>query len=460
MDRLLIEGGRPLRGVLTLSGSKNASLPLMAAACLADSPTTLFDAPSRLVDVETMLRVLTHCGCGVRMLPGEIQIQPDTFGPYEVPYDIVRKMRASIYMLAPLLARHGRARVSMPGGCAIGTRPIDLHLKGLEALGARIEVRGGYVEATAPRLRGAEIDLMGLNGTSLGASAQILMAATMATGTTVIRNAAREPELVTLANFLTEMGAQIDGAGTPTLVVQGVDRLDGVRFRVPTDRIEAGTYMAATIATRGEALLVGPRIEEMKSTIDVLRAIGGEVEEVNGGLAVCGTGELKPVDVETQPHPGFPTDMQAQVMALLAVANGESTVHETIYPDRFIHAAELNRMGADIRMGRGEAIINGVSRLTGAEVMASDLRASAALVIAGLMAEGETLINRIYHLDRGYDQLEGKLRQLGARVERLNDLTNPGDGVVTMAQIEAAREAQEDGVNETPMPASGSGGAS
>lgn len=453
MDRLLIEGGRPLRGIVEISGSKNATLPLLAAACLSESQTTLYRVP-QLQDIETMVRVLTHCGVGICMVPGTLRLMPDTFGPYEVPYDIVRKMRASIYMLAPLLVRHGRARVSMPGGCAIGTRPIDLHLKGLQALGTKIEVRGGYVEAKAPCLRGATIDLMGPMGTSLGATANVLMAATMAKGTTVIQNAAREPELVELATFLNCMGAKISGAGTSTLEIEGVDRLDGVKYTTSPDRIEAGTYMAAVIGTGGEALVQGARAEEMESTIAVLRALGGEISEVEGGLAVRGTGEIRPVDVTTMPHPGFPTDMQAQVLAVLAMANGTSVVRETIYPDRFIHVAELNRMGASIMPGRGEVTVTGVDHLSGCEVMASDLRASAGLVVAGLMAHGETVINRIYHLDRGYERLEVKLMALGATVDRLTEL-KPDRKTVTREQImqtQLEAEAREADVKEMQPP--------
>jgi len=435
MDRLLIDGGRALRGTVSISGSKNATLPLMAAACLSETPTTLFNTPA-LVDLETMLRVLMHCGVGIKRLRGDLHFTPDTFGCFEVPYDIVRKMRASVYMLGPMLARHGRARVSLPGGCAIGARPIDLHIKGFEALGARIEVKGGFVIATAPRLRGARINIAGASGSSVGATANVLMAACMAQGTTILEGCAKEPEIISLVEFLNLMGAKIQGAGTSILTIDGVDRLYGVRYEVPPDRIEAGTYMAAAMATRGSVLLQNVRRSDVKSTVDVLESIGGIFQDDEQGLAV-GMGEPRPIDVTALPWPGFPTDMQAQVMALLCTVPGTSRVCDTIYPGRFMHATELMRLGAKIELGAGEATITGVEKLSGADVMASDLRASAALVVGGLMAEGETIINRVYHLDRGYERLEEKLTQLGARIERLNDL-NPGKGIVPIQDSEAA----------------------
>jgi UDP-N-acetylglucosamine 1-carboxyvinyltransferase len=458
MDRLLISGGRALRGVVPISGSKNATLPLMAAACLAESPTTLYNTPS-LVDLETMLRVLMYCGCGVKRLPTQITLSPDTFGCYEVPYDVVRKMRASVYMLGPMLARHGRARVSLPGGCAIGTRPIDIHLRGFKALGAKIDVSGGYVNAAAPRLRGCEMDLRGANGTSVGATANVLMAAAMAQGESVIHGAAREPEIVELVNFLRAMGAQIEGEGTERLQIQGTDRLYGVRYTVAPDRIEAGTYMAAAMATAGSIVVQGVRREHLCGIVSTLERAGAVIGDVDGGLS-CAAGELRPINVVTETHPGFPTDMQAQLMAVLATVPGRSHIRETIYPQRFMHVCELQRMGANIEQGTGEATVQGVERLSGAPVMASDLRASAALIIAALVAEGETLIQRIYHLDRGYERLEEKLTMLGAKVERLTELkeekkvvpvellrdgTNDAEIDVEQAARDAASDSRADG---------------
>jgi UDP-N-acetylglucosamine 1-carboxyvinyltransferase len=429
MDRLWIEGGRPLRGAIAVSGSKNATLPLMAAACLAETPSTLFNVPA-LSDIETMLRVLMHCGCGIKRLPNQLWLEPDSFDCYEVPWEIVRKMRASVYMLGPMLARHGRAKVSLPGGCAIGTRPIDLHLKGLEALGAKIEVRHGFVHATAPKLIGARFDLAGPSGSSVGATANCLMAAVLAQGTTVIESAARESDIVSLAEYLNEMGAHIEGAGTSTLTIEGVDRLYGARYSVIPDRIEAGTYIAAVLATRGEALLQGIRRVDLGGMVPILEEIGCEFDQREEGLVIQ-TGDLKPANIVTEPHPGFPTDMQAQVMAVLSTVPGESRIKDTIYPDRFMHVAELNRMGARIERGLGEAVVRGVAGLTGAQVMASDLRASAALVVAGLMAEGETIVDRLYHLDRGYERIEEKLTMLGANIERLSDLSE-GENIVAI----------------------------
>jgi len=426
MDSILIEGGRRLSGEVEASGAKNASLPLMAAALLAESPSRLQGIP-RLQDIVTMSAMLERLGARVARAErrgdphGDLAIDPTDFADLEAPYDLVRKMRASIYVLGPLLGRFGHARVSLPGGCAIGTRPIDLHLRGMEALGATVAIDHGYVDARAPqgRLRGADCIIEGPNGSSVGATCNVLMAAVLAKGRSVLRGAAREPEVGDLIGFLNAMGARIKGAGTSVLEVDGVEGLRGAERRVIPDRIEAGTLLVAAAITGGDVAVRGCIPEHLAEVLVKLEEMGVEIERGEDRVRARYVGRLRPLAVRTMPYPGFPTDMQAQLMAALCLTPGESTITETIYPDRFIHVAELHRMGADITLAHATAVVRGVEKLSGASVMASDLRASAALVLAGLAAEGETECLRVYHLDRGYEQLERKLSQLGAVIERV-----------------------------------------
>lgn len=421
MQRIVIEGGRPLKGRVRVGGSKNASLPLMAAALLGCSPTTLTNVPN-LRDVETMADVLRSVGVSVDFEHHTLQIDPAGFSGTEALYDLVRKMRASIYVMGPMLARLHHARVSLPGGCAIGTRPIDLHLKGFAELGASISLEHGYVLADAEKLTGAEFSLSGVAGSSVGATCNVLMAAVLAKGRTTILGAAREPDVCELIDFLNNMGARISGKGSSTLVIDGVKQLHGVSHRVVSDRIEAGTFMTAAAMTDGDVVLEDAPLDHMEATVSKLREIGVNVEtDGAGNVRVWGKCcDYKPTHIQTSVYPGFATDMQAQFMALLCLVPGISTITETIYVDRFLHAAELNRMGADIRVASGSATIEGGKRLSGAPVMASDLRASAALVVAGLAADGETEINRVYHIDRGYEFIEKKLSKLGAKIMRVS----------------------------------------
>ena len=418
MDRIRIKGGRPLHGTIPISGAKNAVLALMPAAVLTDGALTLSNVPN-LADVQTMTALLRELGMDVAH---DAAARSTTIsGPataHEAPYDIVRKMRASVLVLGPLVARHGIARVSLPGGCAIGTRPVDLHLKGLEAMGATIAVEGGYIEARAPTggLRGARIIFPVV---SVGATENLLMAATLAQGETELVNAAREPEIEDLALCLMRMGARIEGIGTDRLRIQGVAALSGAEHPVVTDRIEAGTYACAAAITGGEVLLGGARLDHLGAVARVLREAGVGVAEEPGGLRVSRMNGLHGVDVVTEPFPGFATDMQAQFMALMCVAQGASMVTETIFENRFMHVPELARMGARINVHGASAIVRGVPALSGAPVMATDLRASVSLVLAGLAARGETIVNRVYHLDRGYERLEEKLAAVGADVERM-----------------------------------------
>ncbi|MFH0793080.1 MAG: UDP-N-acetylglucosamine 1-carboxyvinyltransferase [bacterium] len=418
MDRLRIAGGCRLQGKVTIGGSKNASLPLMVASLLAETPTTLTNTPN-LRDTETMVLVLTRVGASVRFIGNQLFIDPQHFSVAEAPYDMVRKMRASIYVMGPMLARLGHCRVSLPGGCAIGARPIDLHLKGFEALGVHITRDRGYIVAKHDGLRGAEFSLEGPAGSSVGATCNVLMAAVLAKGTSVMHGAAREPEVVDLINFLNAMGAHIEGAGESTLTIEGVDRLRGVEYAVIPDRIEAGTYMAAAAITKGDVLIENCEPAHLTAVIEKFREIGVEVEAENGGLRVRSDGNFRPASIRTLPYPGFPTDLQAQFMVLVALAPGVSTIVETIYPQRFMHAMELVRMGAEINLTDGKALVEGVPTLSGAPVMASDLRASAALVLAGLAAKDETEVLRVYHIDRGYEQIDEKLSALGAQIERI-----------------------------------------
>jgi len=420
MDQLCVEGGKALRGEVQISGSKNATLPIMTAALLAGKPVTLTNTPN-LQDIRTMASVLHVLGAKVSVGDRSIRIDPTGFSKAEIPYDVVRKMRASVYVLGPMLARLRQARVSLPGGCAIGPRPIDLHIKGLRALGADLQLRHGYIEADARQgLAGGELWLEGPAGSSVGATCNVLMAAVMARGTTILHAAALEPEVSDLAHFLVTLGARIDGIGTPTLTIEGVDSLGGGTYRVASDRIEAGTYMVAGAMTGGDVRVAGCRPDHLQSVIEKLAEVGAEVTVEDNAVRVRGGNLGHAINIRTLPYPGFPTDMQAQFTSMLAVVPGVSTVVETIYPDRFIHVAEMNRMGADIAAHAGTATIRGVKSLSAAPVMASDLRASAALVLAGLIARGTTRVLRVYHIDRGYEAIEKKLAALGAVVERVS----------------------------------------
>jgi len=420
MDSILIRGGAELRGEIPVAGAKNACLTLMPATLLTDDPLTLTNAP-RLSDIRTMTTLLQSLGAEVQALQGGrvLALSSHDLASHRADYDIVRKMRASILVLGPLLARHGHAVVSLPGGCAIGARPVDLHLRALEALGATLDLREGYVHASAPSgLKGGAIDFPFV---SVGATENALMAATLAKGTTVITNAAREPEIADLAICLRAMGARIDGEGTHTITVEGVDALRGATHQVVTDRIELGTYMLAPAITGGEVECLGGRLDLVTAFAEKLDEAGIAVEETGRGLKVSRrNGRIRAVDVETAPFPGFPTDLQAQMMALLCTADGTSHLHETIFENRFMHAPELMRMGAMIDVSGGTASVTGIDRLKGAPVMATDLRASVSLILAGLAAEGETLVNRVYHLDRGYESVEHKLSACGASIERVS----------------------------------------
>jgi UDP-N-acetylglucosamine 1-carboxyvinyltransferase len=418
MDRIRIRGGRPLSGEIIIGGAKNAALPLMAAGLLTDQRVVLSNVP-QLEDVTTMSLLLMQHGIAVEPVgnDGRVLSLGGTITNTEAPYDIVRKMRASFLALGPLLARVGEARVSLPGGCSIGARPIDLHLKGLEQLGARITLEGGYIDARADgRLRGATVIFP---STSVGATENLLMAAALADGRTVLVNAAREPEIGDLARCLIAMGARIEGIETDRLTIDGVAQLHGAEHAIIPDRIETGTYACAAAITGGEVLLTKARLEHLGATVRTLREAGVEILEQPDGLRVRRLNGLHGADAMTEPYPGFPTDMQAQFMALMAVAEGAAMVTETIFENRFMHVPELNRMGARINVHGASAIVRGVPALSGAPVMATDLRASVSLVLAGLAAQGETMVNRVYHLDRGYEAVEQKLAACGADIERL-----------------------------------------
>ncbi len=424
MDQIVIRGGNPLKGRIPISGAKNSALTLLPCALLTDEPLTLRNLP-RLADVDGFGHLLNQLGCSTT-IEGS---RPEDFGRVMTarattitatiaPYDIVRKMRASILVLGPLLARMGEAKVSLPGGCAIGNRPIDLHLKALEAFGATIEMESGYVTARAPggRLPGGRINFPVV---SVGATENALMAASRARGTCIIGNAAREPEIIDLCHCLVAMGVKIDGIGSETLTIEGVDRLHGATYRVMADRIEAGSYACAVLATGGEVDLVGAKADEMAATLDALAEAGATVSEIAGGIRVAHEGRPHGINLSTAPYPGFATDMQAQFMAALCLADGTSLLTETIFENRYMHVPELARMGADIAVKGRSAVVRGVDHLVGAPVMATDLRASMSLIIAGLAARGETQVNRIYHLDRGYERLEEKLAAVGADIERV-----------------------------------------
>jgi len=420
MDKLLIRGGRPLKGEVTITGAKNAALPELCAALLSAEPVTLSNVPG-LHDVATMLKLLRHMGVRAErseQRPDVVALDASSVATREAPYDLVKTMRASILVLGPLLARFGEARVSLPGGCAIGTRPVDQHIKGLQAMGAEITVEHGYIVARTPRLKGARIttDMVTVTGTE-----NLLMAATLAEGETVLENAAQEPEIPDLAELLIAMGAQIEGHGTSRIRIHGVDRLHAPKrpHHIVPDRIETGTFLCAVAAAGGEVLLKNANAEHLGAVIDKLREAGTTVEAGNGWIRAQAGGRPRAVSFRTSEYPLFPTDMQAQFMAVNAIAEGTATISETIFENRFMHVNELVRLGAKIVIDGHTAVVQGVPQLSGATVMATDLRASAGLVIAGLVAQGETVVDRIYHLDRGYDRMEDKLRGLGADIERI-----------------------------------------
>jgi UDP-N-acetylglucosamine 1-carboxyvinyltransferase len=419
LDKLIIEGGAKLNGEIAISGAKNAALPILCAALLAETPLHLTSVAA-LKDIDTTLKLLDTMGVKVTRDADKVSLDASDVTSFEATYEMVKTMRASILVLGPLLARFGSARVSLPGGCAIGSRPVDLHIKGLQAMGAAIHITHGYIQASTlhlpnRRLQGAKyyMDLVTVTGTE-----NLMMAAALAQGTTVLENAAKEPEVVDLAECLNKMGAKIKGAGTDTITIEGVERLTGATHNIVCDRIEAGTYMVAAAMTGGDVTLRNARPDLLEAVVEKLREAGVTVTHTADSITVKGNGKLKAVNIRTAPHPAFPTDMQAQFMAMNTIAEGVSTVVETIFENRFMHVQELQRMGADINVEGNTALVKGIGRLEGANVMATDLRASAGLVLAGLVADGETVIDRIYHLDRGYELLEEKLTKLGAKVRR------------------------------------------
>ena len=420
MDKIVIEGGFQLKGEVTISGAKNAALPIMAAAMLAQGITTLENVPD-LKDVRTMARLLGHMGAEVELDNGRLVISADRADNPEAPYEMVKTMRASALVLGPLLTRYGRTRVSLPGGCAIGARPINLHLKALEAMGAQINLESGYVEAVAPDggLKGAEIffDQITVTGTE-----NIMMAAVLAKGRTILRNAALEPEVEDTAMALNSMGARISGAGTSVIIIDGVTSLKGPKYAIMADRIEAGTFMVAAAMTKGDVTVKGLPAGRLNALRKKLEQAGAVIDDQGEDIHVIGPDKILSTDVKTEPYPGFATDMQAQFMALMSLGNGLSVITETIFENRFMHVSELQRMGADIRLSGNTAIISGVPQLTSAPVMATDLRASASLILAGLAAKGQTELSRVYHIDRGYERIEEKLSKLGARIRRIKEL--------------------------------------
>lgn len=417
MDRFSIAGGNRLTGSVSVSGAKNSALPVIAAALLPGGRVVLENIPD-VMDVRTMIKLVEHLGSRVAFRRNTVTMETPRIRRRTAPYDIVRKMRASYYVLGSLVGRERAARVSLPGGCAIGPRPIDLHIKGLRALGTEIGIENGYISARAPRLKGGKVSLQGAKGTSVGATINTMLAAVMADGVTEITPAACEPEVVDVADFLNVCGADISGAGTGRISIRGGRPLSGCSYRIIPDRIEAGTFAVAAAISRGRIRIEHCTPSHLAAVIEVLEGIGVNLEAGPGHLMVTGRSRLDPVDVFVAPYPGFPTDMQAQVMALLSIVPGTSTIKETIFENRFMQAMELIRMGADITIEGDTAVIRGVKRLTGAQVMASDLRASASLVLAGLVGRGETVVRRIYHLDRGYERFEHKLRALGAAIRR------------------------------------------
>ena len=417
MDKILVHGGRRLRGSVRISGSKNSALPILAATLLTKDPCTITRVPD-LSDIHYMLTILGELGCEVERASGMVQIRAEHVST-AAPYDIVRKMRASVCVLGPLLGRELEATVSLPGGCVIGDRPIDLHLRGFEALGATVRVAGGNVKVLAPKLRGARISLRSNFGSTVLGTGNVMMAAVLAEGETVIDGAAEEPEVVDLANFLNAMGAKIEGAGSRTINVQGVKELHGANHEVIPDRIEAGTFLVAGAISGDEVTLQRIQPEHLRTVTEPLAEAGFEILSNGSQLTIRPGAQPRPLKISTMPYPGFPTDMQAQMCALLSSTAGISVVTENVFPNRFMHVAELKRMGADIALQGPTAVITGVSKLSAAPVMASDLRASAALVLAGLQAEGVTEVNRVYHIDRGYESIDEKLNALGAQIERV-----------------------------------------
>jgi UDP-N-acetylglucosamine 1-carboxyvinyltransferase len=417
VDKIIIEGGAPLYGEVNISGSKNAALPILVSSLLTDGMNTYTNVPD-LRDIHSIQQLLAHLGASVDVHQNAVTIDASGLNNSVAPYDLVRKMRASILVLGPLVARLGRARVSLPGGCAIGARPINLHLKGIEALGATIELKHGYVEATAGKLIGADIyfDIPTVGGTE-----NLMMAAVLAEGETVLRNVAREPEIIALADALNRMGANVHGAGTSVITISGVKSLHPVSISIIPDRIEAGTFLVAGALTKGDVLISACEPDHMRAVINKLEQTGAVIDINEKSLRVRGAEVIKSADVKTMPYPGFPTDMQAQFMVLMAVADRVSLISENIFENRFIHVSELHRMGADIEISGNTAMIKGVKTLYGAPVMATDLRASASLILAGLIAKGETVVNRVYHLDRGYEAIEKKFASLNARIKRVKE---------------------------------------
>ncbi len=415
MDKIIVEGGRPLEGEVRISGAKNAALPILMSSLLTDGLNTYTNVP-HLKDIESTKSLLARLGASVETEGETVRIDASGFDNPEAPYDLVRKMRASVLVLGPLVARLKKAKVSLPGGCAIGARPINLHLKGLSLLGATIDIQHGYVEATADQLKGAEInfDTPTVTGTE-----NLMMAAALADGVTVLRNSAREPEVVTLANVLNQMGADIQGAGTAVITIRGVPALKPVSCTIIPDRIEAGTFMVAAAMTGGKITLTDCQPDHLGALVDKLTLAGADIRIQPGRITVTGSDDIRSVDVRTQPYPGFPTDMQAQFMVLMSIAGGSSIITESIFENRFIHVSELRRLGADIKVSGNTAVVRGVSQLSAAPVMATDLRASASLILAGLVARGKTEVNRVYHLDRGYQAIEKKFADLGAAIRRV-----------------------------------------
>lgn len=418
MDKIMVEGGRRLKGEVSISGAKNAALPILAASLLTDGINTFTNVPD-LRDINSIKMMLSYLGLQVETEGETIRIDGSGLNNHEAPYDLVRKMRASILVLGPLLARLKKAKVSLPGGCAIGARPINLHLKGLARLGAKIDLAHGYVEASVDELRGADIyfDIATVTGTE-----NLMMAAVLAKGTTVLRNAAREPEIVALADVLSKMGADIQGAGTSVITINGVASLNPVSASIIADRIEAGTFMVAAALTRGDVKIINAEPEHLGASINKLKQTGADITVSGKNIHVRGAEKITSVDVKTQPYPGFATDMQAQFMVLMSIADSVSIISETIFENRFIHVSELRRMGADIKISGNTAMVKGVAGLSGAPVMATDLRASASLILAGLVAEGTTEVSRVYHLDRGYQAMEKKFAALGAAIQRVKGI--------------------------------------
>jgi len=416
VDCIVINGGNSLKGEVSVSGSKNAALPIMVATLLADGCHKISGIPN-LRDINTLAKLLTHLGAEIHFNEN-MEVNVHNINVFDAPYELVRTMRASFLVIGPLIARFGKARVSLPGGCAIGVRPVDIHIKGLEAMGVKIDIDQGYVTASCDELKGAHISL---DMPTVGGTENIIMTACLAKGTTVIENAAREPEIIDLVDALRTMGAKITGEGTGTITIEGVSKLNPLNYTVIPDRIEAGTFMVAAGITKGDIYIKNCPVKYMGATIDKLRETGLVIEEENGLVHVSSSGKINSVEITTNPYPGFPTDMQAQMMAILSIADGTSTIRETIFENRFIHVAELDRLGASIKVEHDTAIIGGVEKLNGATVMATDLRASASLILSGLVAEGKTTVLRVYHLDRGYDCLEEKLKLLGADMYRTKE---------------------------------------